>query len=78
MCNTLISFRKMSGGNLLCSKPCHWLSRVKKCSMDSVVVYKDRAEVKRNVTINIPAGESEVMDCLNLLMEIKYHVSSNI
>ena len=50
----------MSDGNLLCSKPCQEVE-LKKCSMDSVVVYKDRAEVKRNVTINIPAGESEVI-----------------
>ena len=50
----------MSDGNLLCSKPCQEVE-LKKCSMDSVVVYKDRAEVKRNVTINIPAGASEVI-----------------
>ena len=50
----------MSAGNLLFSKPCQEVE-LKKCSMNSVVVYKDRAEVKRIVTINIPAGESEVI-----------------
>ena len=34
---------------------------IKKCSIDSVVVYSDRAEVKRTVPVTLPAGESEVV-----------------
>ena len=34
---------------------------IKKCSIDSVVVYSDRAEVKRTAPVTLPAGESEVV-----------------
>lgn len=33
---------------------------IKSCSLHSVVVYKDRAEIKRNVPISLKAGESEI------------------
>ena len=41
------------------SKPSQELE-VKACSIHNVVVYRDRAEVRRTVNISLPAGESEV------------------
>ena len=34
---------------------------VKDCSVESVVVYSDRAEVKRRVSVNLEAGKNEVI-----------------
>lgn len=34
---------------------------VKDCPIESVVVYGDRAEVKRAVTVNLVPGENEVV-----------------
>ena len=34
---------------------------IKSCSMHSVVVYKDRAEVRRNLSLRLEAGETEVL-----------------
>ena len=36
-------------------------TRVRDCSIDSVVVYKDRAEVKRVAPVHLCAGENEVI-----------------
>ena len=33
---------------------------IKSCSLHSVVVYRDRAEVKRNVSVSLKAGETEL------------------
>lgn len=41
------------------SKPSQELE-VKACSIHNVVVYRDRAEVRRTVNVSLPAGESEV------------------
>lgn len=42
------------------SKPSQELE-VKTCSIHNVVVYRDRAEVRRTVNVSLPAGESEVI-----------------
>ena len=34
---------------------------VQKCPIESVVVYTDRAEVKREVSLQLQAGESELI-----------------
>ena len=36
---------------------------VRECTIESVVVYKDRAEVKRAVPLTLAAGENEVVVC---------------
>lgn len=41
-------------------RPCQDLS-VKQCPVHSVVVYRDRAEVKRTISLILPAGESNVV-----------------
>ena len=46
--------------SLLPSKPCQSLN-IKDCSMNSVVVYRDRAEVKRLASVKLSGGESEVI-----------------
>ena len=46
--------------NQLSSKPRQSLN-IKDCSMNSVVVYKDRAEVKRVASISIGEGETEII-----------------
>ena len=46
--------------NQLSSKPRQSLN-IKACSMNSVVVYKDRAEVKRVAAISIGEGETEII-----------------
>ena len=37
------------------------VKEVRSCSIDSVVVYSDRAEVKREVPVKLEAGENEVI-----------------
>ncbi len=36
---------------------------VRNCAIESVVVYSDRAEVKRRVPINLEQGKNEVLIC---------------
>ena len=44
----------------LSAKPSQFLN-IKDCSMNSVVVYRDRAEVKRDASISIGEGETEII-----------------